>query len=120
MSCQHDHGHGMGHHPDWGSEVHDGIYMRDNRPNGMGPHTYNRELDPRLIPDEIKRLQRVIEKLEESNAELQAALQEDPTEQEFKIAVEENLVVIARTKCKIRELEKRTPCKCSPAADDDG
>ena len=42
-----------------------------------------------------------------SNAELQAALQEDPTEQEFKIAVEENLVVIARTKCKIRELEKR-------------
>ena len=42
-----------------------------------------------------------------SNQQLHEALQEDPEEREYKVAIEENLVVIAETKVKIEELLKK-------------
>eukprot|EP00667_Euglena_gracilis_P029758 EG_transcript_39948 len=104
----------------WGVEVSPSIFMRDNR-GEPAVNAGHRQMDPRLIPDEIKRLRRVIEKLEESNGELHEALKEDPGEREYRLAIEENILVIARTKETIQFLEKRVPCKCGPShAGDEG
>ena len=69
--------------------------------SGGAPST----MPPDVVRAEIARLENSVKHLRRSNEQLAEALEEDPAEEEFKSAIEENVGVIARQESEIRKLQ---------------
>lgn len=58
------------------------------------------------LRDELSRVQNNLHHLQRSNAELKEALQTDGPDPDFKLAIEENIVLIAKLRARAEALEK--------------
>eukprot|EP01063_Lacrimia_lanifica_P027126 TRINITY_DN3764_c0_g1_i2.p1 TRINITY_DN3764_c0_g1~~TRINITY_DN3764_c0_g1_i2.p1 ORF type:complete len:155 (+),score=54.26 TRINITY_DN3764_c0_g1_i2:112-576(+) len=98
---------------DWGEKLAEGVYIMNRK---RKPAVDNSQLllgrgDIRLYPDEIKRLQDVRQKLAETNRELEECLVEDPDEEEYRVAIRENVDVMASMAKQIKDMEDELVAK---------
>eukprot|EP00755_Sulcionema_specki_P005936 Sspe_Gene.34149::Locus_16611_Transcript_1_1_Confidence_1.000_Length_369::g.34149::m.34149 len=81
---------------EWGEKLAEGIYIINRKKKTLPPEVGSEVHDPALIPDEIKRIQNNLAMLEKSNKELAEALKDDPSEEEYGIAIRENELIMRK------------------------
>ncbi|KAJ9454047.1 hypothetical protein DIPPA_63363 [Diplonema papillatum] len=91
---------------EWGEKLAEGIYIinRKKRPTDPSALLLNRG-DVLLFPDEIKRLQKSLDLLKDTNRQLSELLHDDPDEVEYSLAVRENTEIMESMQKQMKDME---------------